>query len=331
MSKLPSDGDPMSVAGAIAVAREGAQQAIAASLPLRVDTSGALRTHATTLGDDALRQVSEVVKDALDAAPWKVNLDTLAGIALTNYADVMYAVRRQPEETDQQLRQRCRDKWTQKETTIMPAPTTSTMPNFTNTTPEQRAEYRKALDAAEPPTFKSALMSGLEHAPIEGALDRAHKLLDEAVTTFWVAGSDDDKATVRRFFRDLLTSEYGKAGMAFGAGALLPYAADAAESLLPGDSAAPRYINRAAWLFTERGATITARELGGAAIDAIGPLLGTLRRLLVDLVAGMRVAEKGVAGLLTASPVRWCDLLGGGMSGVVGGDVETTQAKGSAQ
>lgn len=92
-----------------------------------------------------------------------------------------------------------------------------------------------------------------------------------------------------------------------------------------------RYINRAAWLFTERGATITARELGGAAIDAIGPLLGTLRRLLVDLVAGMRVAEKGVAGLLTASPVRGGDLFGGGMSGVVGGDVETTQPKGSAQ
>lgn len=284
-SKLPSDGDAMSVAGAVAVAREGARQAMA--------DMGAVFLYYT--------------------------LDTAPSLHLTALAEQVYGVSRKLNETDEQLRQRCRDKWTpsSKETTTM-----TPIPNFVNMTPEDRARYRTALDAAEPPTFKSALMSGLEHAPIEGALDRAHKLLDEAVTTFWVAGSEDDKATVRRFFRDLLTSEYGKAGMAFGAGALLPYAADAAESLLPGDNAAPRYINRAAWLFTERGATITARELGGAAIDAIGPLLGTLRRLLVDLVAGMRVAEKGVAGLLQAAPVR----SGGDLFGAAGvvADTEPT-------
>ena len=166
---------------------------------------------------------------------------------------------------------------------------------------EDRAQLRRQLDAAEPPTFNSALRSGLEHAPIELALDRAHALLDRAVDTLWAAGSEDDKATVRRFFRDALKSEYGKAGMAFGAGALLPHAADAAGALLPSESNAPRYLNRAAWLFTERGATIVAREIGSTAIDSIGPLIGTLRMLLADLVNGMRTAEAGIAGLLPAA------------------------------
>ena len=166
---------------------------------------------------------------------------------------------------------------------------------------EDRAQLRRQLDAAEPPTFNSALRSGLEHAPIELALDRAHALLDRAVDTLWAAGSEDDKATVRRFFRDALKSEYGKAGMAFGAGALLPHAADAAGALLPSESNAPRYLNRAAWLFTERGATIVAREIGSTAIDSIGPLVGTLRMLLADLVNGMRTAEAGIAGLLPAA------------------------------
>lgn len=141
----------------------------------------------------------------------------------------------------------------------------------------------------------------IRHAPIELALDRAHALLDRAVDTLWAAGSEDDKATVRRFFRDALKSEYGKAGMAFGAGALLPHAADAAGALLPSESNAPRYLNRAAWLFTERGATIVAREIGSTAIDSIGPLIGALRMLLTDLVNGMRTAEAGIAGLLPAA------------------------------
>lgn len=166
---------------------------------------------------------------------------------------------------------------------------------------EDRTQLRRQLDAAEPPTFNSALRSGLEHAPIELALDRAHALLDRAVDTLWAAGSEDDKATVRRFFRDALKSEYGKAGMAFGAGALLPHAADAAGALLPSESNAPRYLNRAAWLFTERGATIVAREIGSTAIDSIGPLVGTLRVLLADLVNGLRTAEAGIAGLLPAA------------------------------
>lgn len=166
---------------------------------------------------------------------------------------------------------------------------------------EDRTQLRRQLDAAEPPTFNSALRSGLEHAPIELALDRAHALLDRAVDTLWAAGSEDDKATVRRFFRDALKSEYGKAGMAFGAGALLPHAADAASALLPSESNAPRYLNRAAWLFTERGATIVAREIGSTAIDSIGPLVGTLRVLLADLVNGLRTAEAGIAGLLPAA------------------------------
>lgn len=270
---LPKDGDPITVAGAVAIAREGARQ--------------------------AMQEVGQ-------ASPRSI--DTLVASDLDFIAESLYSLSRQPNETDEQLRQRCRNSWKTKENPMptIPGVTMATMstpaiPNFAAMSPEDRARYRAALDAADPPTFRDALRSGLEHAPVELALDKLHTFVSR-LADLWTEGNEEERATVRRFLRDLLSSDYGKAAIGLGAGAAIPHAAPLAAKLLPEDKDAGPLLRRVGFILVERGTATGAKRLGLDIWDAAGPMLDELRQMLRDLVKGMKQADTVVGFLPPASP-----------------------------
>lgn len=174
-------------------------------------------------------------------------------------------------------------------------------PNFAAMSAEERAAYRRALDAADPPSLRDAFRSGLEHVPVELVIDELHggaKLLVD----LWEEGSEDDKQVVQRFVRDMLRSDYGKAALSLAAGMATPYAAQAAAKLLPDDSDAPRIINRIGWICVERGAAIGGKQLGSELLAAKGPIFDRVRDAIKRLIAGMRRAEEVSLLLPAASP-----------------------------
>ena len=265
---LPKDGDPITVASAVAIAREGARQAM----------------------QEGLEPIDHLTGKTLDIA-----------------AEQWYSLVRQPNETDEQLRQRCRDaKAKENPMPTIPGVTMATMstpaiPNFAAMSPEDRARYRAALDAADPPTFRDALRSGLEHAPVELALDKLHTFVSR-LADLWTEGNEEERATVRRFLRDLLSSDYGKAAIGLGAGAAIPHAAPLAAKLLPDDKDAGPLLRRVGFILVERGTATGAKRLGLDIWDAAGPMLDELRQMLRDLVKGMKQADTVVGFLPPASP-----------------------------
>ena len=208
---------------------------------------------------------------------------------------------RQPNETDEQLRQRCRDLWTAKNKPMAQnyTPLSAALPDFTKMSPEDRARYRAALDAVDPPTTRDAIRSGLEHAPVEIALDKLHNFVAK-LANLWTEGSDEDRQTAARFLRDMVGSDYGKAAIGLAAGAALPHAAPLANKLLPDDKDAAPLLRRIGYILAERGAATGAKQLGLDIMDATGPIVTELRSLLAELLSGMRKAET-VAGLLPAA------------------------------
>lgn len=268
-ASLPKDGDPITVASAVAIAREGARQ--------------------------AMQEVGQASRRSID---------TLAASDLDIAAEQWYSLIRQPNETDEQLRQRCRDAKAKEN----PMPSTNhvtslgtPIPDFTKLSPEDRARYRAALDAADPPTFRDALRSGLEHAPVELALDKLHTFVSR-LADLWTEGNEEERATVRRFLRDLLSSDYGKAAIGLGAGAAIPHAAPLAAKLLPDDKDAGPLLRRVGFILVERGTATGAKRLGLDIWDAAGPMLDELRQMLRDLVKGMKQADTVVGFLPPASP-----------------------------
>lgn len=221
-----------------------------------------------------------------------------------------YNTTRKPNETDEQLRQRCRDLWTAQEKPMATQPTqvsftvstTPALPDFAKMSPEDRARYRAALDAVDPPTTRDAIRSGLEHAPVEIALDKLHNFVAK-LANLWTEGSDEDRQTAARFLRDMVGSDYGKAAIGLAAGAALPHAAPLANKLLPDDkgccaaAASHRLHSRRTW--RRNG----AKQLGLDIMDATGPIVTELRSLLAELLSGMRKAET-VAGLLPPASSR---------------------------
>ena len=175
------------------------------------------------------------------------------------------------------------------------------IPDFTKLSPEDRARYRAALDAADPPTFRDALRSGLEHTPVELALDKLHTFVSR-LADLWTEGNEEERATVRRFLRDLLSSDYGKAAIGLGAGAAIPHAAPLAAKLLPDDKDAGPLLRRVGFILVERGTATGAKRLGLDIWDAAGPMLDELRQMLRDLVKGMKQADTVVGFLPPASP-----------------------------
>lgn len=178
---------------------------------------------------------------------------------------------------------------------------TPAIPNFAAMSPEDRARYRAALDAADPPTFRDALRSGLEHAPVELALDKLHTFVSR-LADLWTEGNEEERATVRRFLRDLLSSDYGKAAIGLGAGFTIPHAAPLAAKLLPEDKDAGPLLRRVGFILVERGTATGAKRLGLDIWDAAGPMLDELRQMLRDLVKGMKQADTVVGFLPPASP-----------------------------
>lgn len=267
---LPRDGDPMTVASAVAIAREGARQAL-----------------------------DSAVFDAVTATV-RERLAQELGYLLDCFAAAWYNTTRKPNETDEQLRQRCRDLWTSPEKLMSPG-NIPPLPDFTKMSPEDRARYRAALDAVDPPTTRDAIRSGLEHAPVEIALDKLHNFVAK-LANLWTEGSEEDRQTAARFLRDMVGSDYGKAAIGLAAGAALPHAAPLANKLLPDDKDAAPLLRRIGYILAERGAATGAKQLGLDIMDATGPIVVELRSLLGELLSGMRKAD-AVAGLLPpASP-----------------------------
>lgn len=271
-----------------------------------VSSAGRLISHADSLGASAMLQIEEVVQKAI-AESMSLNrfsIDVLAASDLDIAAEQWYSLSRQPNETDEQLRQRCRDAKAKEN----PMPSTNhvaslgtPIPDFTKLSPEDRARYRAALDAADPPTFRDALRSGLEHAPVELALDKLHTFVSR-LADLWTEGNEEERATVRRFLRDLLSSDYGKAAIGLGAGAAIPHAAPLAAKLLPDDKDAGPLLRRVGFILVERGTATGAKRLGLDIWDAAGPMLDELRQMLRDLVKGMKQADTVVGFLPPASP-----------------------------
>ena len=175
------------------------------------------------------------------------------------------------------------------------------IPDFTKLSPEDRARYRAALDAVDPPTFRDAVRSGIEHAPVELALDKLHTFVSR-LADLWTEGNEEERATVRRFLRDLLSSDYGKAAIGLGAGFAIPHAAPLAAKLLPEDKDAGPLLRRIGFILAERGTATGAKRLGLDIWDAAGPMLDELRSMLRDLVKGMKQAETVAGFLPPASP-----------------------------
>lgn len=377
---LPKDDDPITVASAIAIAREGARQAMlevgqvqkpVASFkawspdgPSNITsiaysdeldqpevrgsdglviglTQGVYKAQAHLSGDiGSLPLIFDIVvrHAATDAYPARTDilvgcrrtgfdsgkidlcvdyilhdgLPPLAGIdaldlrskTLDIAAEQWYSLSRQPNETDEQLRQRCRDAKAKENpmsiVTISSPAGTPAIPNFVAMSPEDRARYRAALDAADPPTFRDALRSGLEHAPVELALDKLHTFVSR-LADLWTEGNEEERATVRRFLRDLLSSDYGKAAIGLGAGAAIPHAAPLAAKLLPDDKDAGPLLRRVGFILVERGTATGAKRLGLDIWDAVEPMLDELRQMLRDLVKGMKQADTVVGFLPPAS------------------------------
>lgn len=230
----------------------------------------------------------------------------VSGSVLDCFAAAWYNTTRKPNETDEQLRQRCRDLWTAQEKPVMsqytPLSTTPALPDFAKMSPEDRARYRAALDAVDPPTTRDAIRSGLEHAPVEIALDKLHNFVAK-LANLWTEGSDEDRQTAARFLRDMVGSDYGKAAIGLAAGAALPHAAPLANKLLPDDKDAAPLLRRIGYILAERGAATGAKQLGLDIMDATGPIIAELRSLLGELLSGMRKAET-VAGLLPPASSR---------------------------
>lgn len=372
---LPKNGDPMTVEGAVAIAREGARQAlqeINTSAPIitrriwspqgvcnirsltyndRLEPAVAYRGNGQTLGayiataslDGDITQLPRVFdlvvettqadkthidilvgcrrnnnriahvdciirhgKTLLCAVPRMpiATLQTVSGSGLDCFAAAWYNITRNPNETDEQLRQRCRDLWTAQEKPMATQPTqvsftvstTPALPDFAKMSPEDRARYRAALDAVDPPTTRDAIRSGLEHAPVEIALDKLHNFVAK-LANLWTEGSEEDRQTAARFLRDMVGSDYGKAAIGLAAGAALPHAAPLANKLLPDDKDAAPLLRRIGYILAERGAATGAKQLGLDVMDATGPIVTELRNLLGELLSGMRKAEV-VAGFL---------------------------------
>jgi hypothetical protein len=369
---LPKDGDPITVASAVAIAREGARQAMqemgqvqkpAASFKAWsphgecqiTNISYSEHTELTAAGHSiapgehkvvcqvsgdlgrlpitfdlvvrcegktdilmGCRRMSTVAasytyKDAplavtaifSDGQPSRTGFypTDLTGKTLDIAAEHWYALYRQPNETDEQLRQRCRDAKAKEN----PMPSTNhvtslgtPIPDFTKLSSEDRARYRAALDAVDPPTFRDALRSGLEHAPVELALDKLHTFVSR-LADLWTEGNEEERATVRRFLRDLLSSDYGRAAIGLGAGAAIPHAAPLAAKLLPDDKDAGPLLRRVGFILVERGTATGAKRLGLDIWDAAGPMLDELRQMLRDLVKGMKQADTVVGFLPPAS------------------------------
>jgi len=110
-------------------------------------------------------------------------------------------------------------------------------------------------------------------------------------------GAKRSAPPVRRFLRDLLSSDYGKAAIGLGAGAAIPHAAPLAAKLLPEDKDAGPLLRRVGFILVERGTATGAKRLGLDIWDAAGPMLDELRQMLRDLVKGMKQAD-AVAGFL---------------------------------
>lgn len=230
-------------------------------------------------------------------------LSASSGSVLDCFAAAGYNITRKPNETDEQLRQRCCDLWTAQEKlmTILSPGNIPPLPDFAKMSPEDRARYRAALDAVDPPTTRDAIRSGLEHAPVEIALDKLHNFVAK-LANLWTEGSDEDRQTAARFLRDMVGSDYGKAAIGLAAGAALPHAAPLANKLLPDDKDAAPLLRRVGYILAERGAATGAKQLGLDIMDATGPIVVELRSLLGELLSGMRKAD-AVAGLLPpASP-----------------------------
>lgn len=183
-----------------------------------------------------------------------------------------------------------------------PLSTTPALPDFAKMSPEDRARYRAALDAVDPPTTRDAIRSGLEHAPVEIALDKLHNFVAK-LANLWTEGSEEDRQTAARFLRDMVGSDYGKAAIGLAAGAALPHAAPLANKLLPDDKDAAPLLRRIGYILAERGAATGAKQLGLDIMDATGPIVTELRSLLAELLSGMRKAET-VAGLLPPASSR---------------------------
>ena len=235
--------------------------------------------------------------------PFEPTFERVSGSVLDAFAAAWYNITRNPNETDEQLRQRCRDLWTAQEKPVMsqytPLSTTPALPDFAKMSPEDRARYRAALDAVDPPTTRDAIRSGLEHAPVEIALDKLHNFVAK-LANLWTEGSDEDRQTAARFLRDMVGSDYGKAAIGLAAGAALPHAAPLANKLLPDDKDAAPLLRRIGYILAERGAATGAKQLGLDIMDATGPIVTELRSLLAELLSGMRKAD-AVAGLLPAA------------------------------
>lgn len=228
----------------------------------------------------------------------------VSGSVLDSFAAAWYNITRNPNETDEQLRQRCRDLWTAKDKPMAQnyTPLSAALPNFATMSPEDRARYRAALDAVDPPTTRDAIRSGLEHAPVEIALDKLHNFVAK-LANLWTEGSEEDRQTAARFLRDMVGSDYGKAAIGLAAGAALPHAAPLANKLLPDDKDAAPLLRRIGYILAERGAATGAKQLGLDIMDATGPIVTELRSLLAELLSGMRKAET-VAGLLPPASSR---------------------------
>lgn len=181
-------------------------------------------------------------------------------------------------------------------------PLSAALPDFAKMSPEDRARYRAALDAVDPPTTRDAIRSGLEHAPVEIALDKLHNFVAK-LANLWTEGSEEDRQTAARFLRDMVGSDYGKAAIGLAAGAALPHVAPLANKLLPDDKDAAPLLRRVGYILAERGAATGAKQLGLDIMDATGPIIAELRSMLAELLSGMRKAD-AVAGFLPPASSR---------------------------
>lgn len=292
--RLVSHADSLGASAVLQEIEDAVRRAIAERMSLSPPTPLPV-----AIAREGVRQAMQEVGQAA-----RRSIDTLAASDLDIAATYWYSLSRQPNETDEQLRQRCRDAKAKEN----PMPNTNhvtslgtPIPDFTKLSPEDRARYRAALDAADPPTFRDALRSGLEHAPVELALDKLHTFVSR-LADLWTEGNEEERATVRRFLRDLLSSDYGKAAIGLGAGFTIPHAAPLAAKLLPEDKDAGPLLRRVGFILVERGTATGAKRLGLDIWDAAGPMLDELRQMLRDLVKGMKQAD-AVAGFLPpASP-----------------------------
>ena len=145
-------------------------------------------------------------------------------------------------------------------------------------------------DTAKPTTrLRRAITEATRRAPVELGLNQAHEaIVKQAAKKF--KGTRAEKAVIARFLSDLMSSEYGKAGLAAALATVIPQIAP-----LLG-----KHEGKAEVLSDElatRAATILTVKAGTDLISMLGPLTAILSEMISSAEPPQITAGAGKSAL----------------------------------